>query len=479
MWNISYDNPLVKTFYRILHSNNDLLNKMGEQFKIIEYPLIILFIILGGLFLMSSSDIVSIFLAIELQSYGLYILAAIYKNSELSVSAALVYFLLGGLSSCFILLGSSLIYSNSASTILDGHYIITGISNIAEYSSTKLSSLFDFSYIAISLLIMSVGLLFKVSAAPFHFWSPDVYDAIPTIVTTFVAIIAKISILVLLLELVLFTSNLMHNKDFNWSYSLLISSIMSFVIGTVLGLSQPRLKRLLAYSTISHIAFILLALAINTVESIEAFIFYILQYTLSNLCAFIILLSIGFSSYFYRYTSNKEYLTESGDLPERNNSPIQLITELRGYFYVNPLLALTFAIVLFSFVGIPPLLGFFAKQMVLSSAINNGYIFISIIAILTSVISASYYLNIIKEMFFISSSLVVNEDVRDISGMYTMASYTRTNVKSIQYTSENFTTSSFLSFTVSILTLLILLFMLASQEWLRTTRLLSLSLFDT
>lgn len=142
---------------------------MGQQFRIIEYPLIMLFIIVGATFLVSASDIVSIFLSIELQSYGLYLLCTLYRNSELSTSAGLVYFLLGGLSSCFILLGTSILYANSGTTNLDGYYVITGLSSIAnEYSDNTLHS-YKPLYLNLSLLIMSVGFLFKISAAPFHF----------------------------------------------------------------------------------------------------------------------------------------------------------------------------------------------------------------------------------------------------------------------------------------------------------------------
>jgi NADH-ubiquinone oxidoreductase chain 2 len=143
---------------------------MGEQFKIIEYPLILLFIITGAIFLVSTSDLVSIFLSIELQSYGLYLLSTIYRNSELSTSAGLTYFLLGGLSSCFILLGTSLLYANSGTTNLDGFYVLTSLSSITEDETALLLSLATHPfYLNISLLIMSVGFLFKVSAAPFHF----------------------------------------------------------------------------------------------------------------------------------------------------------------------------------------------------------------------------------------------------------------------------------------------------------------------
>jgi NADH-ubiquinone oxidoreductase chain 2 len=140
---------------------------MGEQYKIIEYPLIMLFIITGSIFLISTSDLVSIFLSIELQSYGLYLLSTLYRNSELATSGGLTYFLLGGLSSCFILLGTSLLYSNSGITNLDGLYIITSLSDIA--NNENIIYLYKHHYINMSLLILSVGFLFKVSAAPFHF----------------------------------------------------------------------------------------------------------------------------------------------------------------------------------------------------------------------------------------------------------------------------------------------------------------------
>ena len=285
-------NLLLNNF---IYYKTNIINKMGEQFKIIEYPIIILFIITGSVLLISSSDLVSIFLSIELQSYGLYLLSTLYRNSELATSGGLTYFLLGGLSSCFILLGTSLLYANSGSTNLDGIYVITSLSDL----NNNVLYWYKSHYINMSLLILSVGFLFKISAAPFHFWSPDVYDAIPTIVTTFVAIIAKISIFIFLLEIVHYTNNNLFTDQYNWTSSLLVSSLLSLVIGTIVGLTQSRIKRLFAYSTISHLGFILLALSINSIESIQAFMFYLMQYSLSNLNAFILLIGMGFSLYYY------------------------------------------------------------------------------------------------------------------------------------------------------------------------------------
>jgi NADH-ubiquinone oxidoreductase chain 2 len=473
VWVTEYSSLGKLFLYNFLYYRTKIVNKMGEQYKIIEYPLILLFIIIGAIFLVSTSDLVSIFLSIELQSYGLYLLSTLYRNSELATSGGLTYFLLGGLSSCFILLGTSLLYANSGTTNLDGIYIITSLSDIANNNTHNLLYWYKSHYINFSLLILSVGFLFKVSAAPFHFWSPDVYDGIPTIVTTFVAIIAKISIFIFFLELVHYTSNSLFEFQFSWTSSLLISSLLSLVIGTIVGLTQVRIKKLFAYSTISHIGFILLALSINSIESIQAFIFYLMQYSISNLNAFIILISMGFSLYYY-VNDNDEYK----ELTDKNNSPIQLISQMKGFFYINPVLALSLSITIFSFVGIPPLIGFFAKQMVLSAALDNGYVFLTLVAILTSVISAVYYLNVIKQIFFDKPEYEINPE---LEGVNMHANIIRNNklIQSLTFKSNNIVLSSSLTISISILTLIILLFIFIPREWLSMANILALILFNT
>ena len=476
VWTTEHSSIQKLLSYKFLYYKSDILNKQGEQFKIIEYPLILVFIVTGAIFLVSTSDLVSIFLSIELQSYGLYLLSTLYRNSELATSGGLTYFLLGGLSSCFILLGTSLLYGNSGTSYLDGIYVITSLSDISYGNGENINGDFLYwykpYYIYLSLLILSVGFLFKISAAPFHFWSPHVYDAIPTIVTTFVAIVAKISIFIFFLELVHYTSNSLFEFKYSWTSSLLVSSLLSLIIGSILGLTQFRIKRLFAYSTISHVGFILLALSINSVESIQAFLFYLMQYSISNLNAFIILISIGFSLYYY-VNDNKEYK----ELADKNNSPIQLISQLKGYFFINPILALSFAITIFSFAGIPPLLGFFAKQMVLSAALDSGYVFITLIAILTSVISGVYYLNIIKQMFFDKPEYKINPEIESID---LQGSIVKNNVliKKLSFKYENIVLSNSLTITISILTLIILLFIFIPQEWLSLSNILALLLFN-
>ena len=473
VWVPEYSSLKKLLFYNFLYYRTKIVNKMGEQYKIIEYPLILLFIIIGAVFLVSTSDLVSIFLSIELQSYGLYLLSTLYRNSEQATSGGLTYFLLGGLSSCFILLGTSLLYANSGTTNLDGIYVITSLSDISNDNTNNLLYWYKSHYINFSLLILSVGFLFKVSAAPFHFWSPDVYDGIPTIVTTFVAIVAKISIFVFLLELVHYTSNSLFEFQFSWTSSLLISSLLSLVIGTVVGLTQFRIKKLFAYSTISHIGFILLALTINSIESIQAFIFYLMQYSISNLNAFIILLSIGFSLYYY-VNDNNEYKA----LSDKNNSPIQLISQMKGLFYINPFLSLSLAITIFSFVGIPPLIGFFAKQMVLSAALDSGYVFLALVAIITSVISAVYYLNVIKQIFFDKPEYEINPELVGVN-MHGNVIKNNNLIQSLTFKYNNIVLSSSLTISISVLTLIILLFILIPREWLSMANILALILFNT
>jgi NADH-ubiquinone oxidoreductase chain 2 len=184
-----------------------------------------------------------------------------------------------------------------------------------------------------------------------------------------------------------------------------------------------------------------------------------MQYSISNLNAFIILVTIGFSLYYY-VTDNKEHK----ELLDKNNSPIQLISQLKGYFYINPFLSLSLAITIFSFAGIPPLLGFFAKQMVLSAALDNGYVFLSLVAILTSVIGAVYYLNIIKEIFFYSPEYKINPLLKDLN--LTGSIYNKHNVliKSVTFKYNNIVMSSPMAITISIITLVILLFIFMNKE---------------
>lgn len=251
------------------------------------------------------------------------------------------------------------------------------------------------------------------------------------------------------------------------------------IVGTILGLTQFRIKRLFAYSTISHLGFILLALTINSLESVQAFIFYLMQYSVSNLNAFVILISIGFS--LYPFVDKSDSLEQNKKLYDRNYSPIQLISQIKGYFYVNPYLALCLAITLFSFVGIPPLIGFFAKQMVLSAALDSGYVFITFIAIFTSVISAVYYLAVIKQIFFEKTDYLLNPAFENVKFIGNIKRENKNNsflVEKVTFTVHNIVLSNYLTITVSSLTLLLLLFVFTPQETLSMANILALIIFN-
>ena len=433
-----------------------------------EYSLMILFTSMGATLLLSSSDLVSMYLSIELQSFAVYILATLYRDSESATSAGLKYFLLGGLSSALILLGTALIYSYTGLTQFESIYTlvqVTGADSIA-YSAAYSGG------VTCGLLLIGIGFLFKVAAAPLHNWAPDVYDGVPTIVTSWLTTMPKISIFVFLLELQSglegsFESlSLLLNDDTAiniWKNLLLIASVLSLIIGTVVGLSQYRIKRLLAYSTISHVGFLLLALAINTEESIESFLFYLIQYSLTNVNTFLILLAFG-----YIMSTSKSYLLSSRATNKQsiNNTDIQFIDQLKGQFKENPLLGLSLALCLFSMAGIPPLIGFFAKQMVLYSSTHGGYYFLSIIAILVSVISASYYLKIIRVIYFdtqdTNTDLVYTDSTVNTRAEPTITTPTITNVHSLL---------------ISSLTMIIVLFVLQPSILLNSCHILALSLF--
>jgi NADH-ubiquinone oxidoreductase chain 2 len=397
--------------------------------------MIVVFTTIGASFLVSSTDLVSLYLAIELQSFAVYILAALYRNNESATAAGLKYFLLGALSSAFILLGSSLIYGYTGLTNLDAISSLVSVSSSDEAVTQG---------VILGLVIMTVGFLFKIASAPFHNWAPDVYDGVPTIVTTWLAVMPKISIFILLLTLHSLTEGLglsFGDVTVNvWQALLLVCSLLSLIVGTVVGLAQFRIKRLLAYSTISHVGFMLLALAVSGQESIDAFLFYLIQYSLTSLNAFFILLAFGYLIHSQQSSGSAQ------------NSDVQFISQLAGQFRLNPILALSMIICLFSMAGIPPLMGFFAKYAVLYSAIHNGYYFISLVAILASVVSAAYYLRVVRVLYF--------DEPATGTPSQSPAVLTSTH-----------------SYVIAVLTLFIVLFVLQPSLILNSTQLMAMSIY--
>jgi NADH-ubiquinone oxidoreductase chain 2 len=451
--------PLVINY---TNNSNILINSYKNS---IEYCLLIMFSVLGASLLISSSNLISMYLSIELQSFAVYILSTLYRNSESATSAGLKYFLLGSLASCFILLGSGLIYTFTGLTHLESIYNLISVTD--PISNITLG-------IALGFIFIFVGFLLKVAAAPLHNWAPDVYDESPTIVTIWLTIMPKISILIFILEIFTQITSVIPNLEILDTVSglglntiinlLLISSLFSLIIGTVVGLAQTKIKRLLAYSTISHIGFILLSLAINSKQAIDSFIFYIIQYTLTNLNTFLILIAIG-------YIINYKTIEIKG-----SEKDIKYISELKGFFFSNPILSISLTICLLSMAGTPPLLGFFSKQFVLYSAIESGYYFMAISGILVSIISASYYLRIIR---ILHTEIEFNKSLNDNTNTHTSAPSPHIENVELVKGSEVQNISNIHSLLISSLTLLILFFVLKPSILLKSTQLLSLSLYSS
>ena len=335
-----------------------------------EYSHILVFTTLGAIILGSSTNLVTLYLGVELQSFAVYVLACLYRNSEKGSEAALKYFFIGGLSSAFILIGGAIIYWQTGTT--DIWHIINLINSIqSQQQETQLG-----------LETIILGILMKSATTPFHFWAPDVYDGVPTVVTTWLTLIPKISLLTFALNLTGNFSNITNQ------ILLATCSILSLIIGTIVGLAQVRIKRLLAYSTISHVGFLLLAISVITQIGVDAFTFYLSQYTITTLNAFLILLALGYCL----RAQTKDQQAHGTDLEE--------IKDLEGQFYVNPVLGLAFSACLFSIAGVPPFVGFFGKQAVLLAAIQADYAFLAIVGIITSVISGSYYLGLVRTIHF-------------------------------------------------------------------------------
>ena len=398
-------------------------------------------------------------MGIELQSFAAYILCSLYRNSQSATAAGLKYFLLGSLASGIILLGTGVIYSVTGITSFDDLYILITSINIdhTEYNFVSLG-------IIAGLIFIGIGYILKVGAAPLYNWSPDVYDGVPTIITSWIATMPKIGLLVSLANLISVISGAQGGNAVNalnsiivnnFTSLLLVSSVLSFIIGAIVGLSQVRIKRLLTFSTINHVGFLLLALAVTTEESLEGFVFYLVQYAMTNVNTFMTLLAFGYAA---ASVNGIVHNSSVGTQFKNKLREFQLLDDLKGQFFKNPLLAISFGLSLFSMAGIPPMIGFFAKQMVLFS-VSYNYSLVSVLAILMSVIGASYYLKIVKLMFFDSNN---NEN---------------NNMSSEKDINNNITVMH--SSIIAILTLTMTLYIFDSSILLNACRLISLSIFNS
>ncbi len=341
----------------ILIVSKDYLKRNG--INKIEYPIIILSSTLGMIIMISSYDLIVFYLGLELQSLCLYILASFKRNDERSTEAGLKYFVLSALASGILLYGCSLIYGFTGSTNFE---IISN--NLSE---SNMGAVFGIVFII-------VGLAFKVSAVPFHMWTPDVYEGAPTSVTSFFALVPKIAAITVFIR---FMYVPFINVIDQWQMIIIFLSVASMILGAVAAIGQNNLKRLIAYSSIGHMGYALAGLATGTNEGIQSTIIYLTIYLVMNLGIFACIFMMRRENIFY-----------------------ENINDLSGLSKNHPLLALSFLIILFSLAGIPPLAGFFAKFYIFMAVIEVQMYSLAIIGLVTTVVSAFYYLRIIKIIYF-------------------------------------------------------------------------------
>ena len=361
---------LISSLFVLNSSKNFIIDNKLNKF---EYPIIILISILGMFFMVSSNDFILFYLGLELQSLALYILAAIDRDNLRSSESGIKYFVLSALSSGLLLYGCSLLYGFTGSTNFEI------ISN--ELNKQNVGAIF-------AMVFILVGLAFKVSAVPFHMWTPDVYEGSPTSITSYFAAVPKVAGLAILIKFMLVPFS---NILLEWQTIIIFISIASMILGAVAAIGQKNLKRLLAYSSIGHMGYALAGVATGAVAGYKSSIVYITIYVVMN---------IGFFSCLYLMKKDGVY---------KEN-----ISDLSGISKKHPLLALSFLIILFSLAGIPPLGGFFAKFYIFSAVLEQKMYALAIIGLLTTVISAVYYLKIIKTIYFDENKLsfdVVNNKI--------------------------------------------------------------------
>ncbi len=332
-----------------------------KKLYLFEYPVLILFSILGMLVMLSSNDFITLYLGLELQSLSLYVLAAIKKDSLKSSEAGLKYFILGALASGFFLFGVSLLFG------------ITGTTSFTILSSNLLSPENNSLLLILSIVLILSSIAFKLSIAPFHMWTPDVYEGAPTSVTAFFAVVPKIAAIGVLMRILYIALIDIHDV---WNQLILILGILSIFVGAFGALLQINIKRLMAYSAISNIGYIFLALSLGSQLGLEASLIYITVYTVSALGSFAFILSM-----------------------EKDNIMLNNISSFAGLSKSNPFYAICFSIILLSLAGLPPFAGFIAKFYIFKAVIMADYLWIAVIGIMGSVISAYYYLNIVKVMY--------------------------------------------------------------------------------
>ena len=326
-----------------------------------EFPVLVLLATTGMMMMISANDLISLYVGLELQSLALYVLAAFDRDSARSSEAGLKYFVLGALSSGMLLYGASLIYGFTGSTAFPV------IAEAVQPSGANLGLIFG-------LVFLMAGFAFKISAVPFHMWTPDVYEGAPTPVTAFFAAAPKLAAMALTVRVLVAA---FPSVTVEWQQIVTFLAIASMALGAFAAIGQTNIKRLMAYSSIGHMGFALVGLAAGTSEGVEGVIIYLAIYLAMTLGTFACILAM-----------------------RRNGRMVENIDALSGLSRTNPLMAFTLAMLLFSLAGIPPLAGFFAKFYVFLAAIHAGLFPLAIIGVLLSTVAAYYYLRIVKLMYF-------------------------------------------------------------------------------
>lgn len=341
-----------------------------------EYPILVLLSTLGMMLMVSANDLMSMYMALELQSLSLYILVALKKNRLVATEASIKYFILGALASSFILYGSSFLYGLTGTTEFSG--LLTAFEQTSVLSSPALM---------MGVIFLLAGIAFKLAIVPMHMWSPDVYEGSPTPITALIASAPKLAAFALLIRLFV---SVLGDLNILWEQCFIVLAILSMALGAFGALFQTNIKRVLGYSAISHMGYAVLGLLGKTYEGIQSVLIYLVLYLLMTVGIFACLLNL-----------------------RKNGKAVEKIADFSGLSRDCPLLAASFTIFLFSLAGIPPLAGFFAKLGVFNAAVDAGYFKVAIFGVLMSVVSAGYYLKIIKTIYFednITATIGVNFD---------------------------------------------------------------------
>jgi NADH-quinone oxidoreductase subunit N len=333
-----------------------------EGLQRFEYPILVIFAGLGMFIMLSAHNMLSVYMGLELQSLALYVLATFHRDHVKSAEAGIKYFVLGALASGMLLFGISLIYGYTGT--FDFTVMAQSLSSLEETNMA----------VVVGLVFILVGLAFKISAVPFHMWTPDVYEGAPMSVTALFAIVPKVALLGLMMRVLYEPFGAVAGQ---WQQVIWFLSAASMSVAAFAAIAQNNIKRLMAYSSIGHMGYALIGVIVGTSAGTTAVLVYMALYMVMSAGAFGIIMSM-----------------------RRNGMAVEQISDLAGLSRNNPLLAYGFAFLLLSMAGIPPLAGFFGKLMIFQSAIAGGYYILAVLGVLTSVVSAYYYIRLIKVMFF-------------------------------------------------------------------------------